>query len=371
MKFSIEKSQLLQSLQYINKAIPTRSTLPVLSCALFNLKDNKLTIRTTNLEVYISVVVEVEEPISGNIAIPMSKLFDITTAMPEEFLHFEISDIGKVNIQSTCGKYTIMGQPADEFPSEPTIKDVNSLVVPSNQLLDIINSTIYATSKDEMKPVLQGVLFNIDSEGLTAVATDGHRLVRLKKFDLKTGSFNGSVIVPVKFLSLLKHLLENEDNLNINVGENHIQVEKENVKISSRIIKERYPDYESVIPKDNYFKLLIDKNDLANSVKRVSIFSNKSTKQIALSLDTNKLIVSTEDPENITTGRETVDCEYSGEPMVIGYNALYLGEVLKNQKTNTLKIMLKSPLSAGIFLPGNQEGKEDKTTLLMPIRLND
>ena len=315
------------------------------------MKDNKLTIRTTNLEVYISVVVEVEESISGNIAIPMSKLFDITTAMPEEFLHFEISDIGKVNIQSTCGKYTIMGQPADEFPSEPTIKDVNSLVVPSNQLLDIINSTIYATSKDEMKPVLQGVLFNIDSEGLTAVATDGHRLVRLKKFDLKTGSFSGSVIVPVKFLSLLKPLLENEDSFNINVGENHIQVEKENVKISSRIIKERYPDYESVIPKDNDFKLLIDKNDLANSVKRVSIFSNKSTKQIALSLDTNKLIVSTEDPENITTGRETVDCEYSGEPMVIGYNALYLGEVLKKQKTNTLKIMLKSPLSAGIFLP--------------------
>ena len=335
------------------------------------MKDNKLIIRTTNLEVYISVIVEVEEPTSGNIAIPMNTLFDITAAMPEEFLHFEISDIGKVNIQSSCGKYTIMGQSSDEFPSEPTVKDVNSLVVPSNQLLDIINSTIYATSKDEMKPVLQGILFNIDSEGLTAVATDGHRLVRLKKFDLKTGTFNGSVIVPVKFLSLLKPLLGNEDNLNIKVGENHIQVEKENVKISSRIIKERYPDYESVIPKDNDFKLLIDKNDLANSVKRVSIFSNKSTKQIALSLDTNKLIVSTEDPENITTGRETLDCEYTGEPMVIGYNALYLSEVLKNQKTNTLKIMLKSPLSAGIFLPENQEGKEDKTTLLMPIRLND
>jgi DNA polymerase-3 subunit beta len=371
MKFSIEKSQLLQSLQHINKAIPTRSTLPVLSCALFDLKDNKLTIRTTNLEVYISVVIEVEDTASGKIAIPMNTLLDITSAMPEEFLHFEISDIGKVNIQSTCGRYTIMGQPADEFPSEPTVTDGNSLVVPSNQLLDIINSTVYATSRDEMKPVLQGVLFNMDSEGLTAVATDGHRLVRLKKFDLKTGSFNGSVIVPVKFLSLLKPFLDNEDSLNIKVGENHIQVEKENVKISSRIIKDRYPDYESVIPKDNDLKLLINKDDLASSVKRVSIFSNKSTKQIALSLDTNKLTVSTEDPENITTGRETVDCEYSGEPMIIGYNALYLGEVLKNQKTETLNIMLKSPLSAGIFLAENQDGKEDKTTLLMPIRLND
>ena len=371
MKFSIEKSQLLQSLQSINRAVPARSTLPVLSCALFDLKDNKLVIRTTNLEVYISVILEVEESVSGKIAIPMNTLLDITTAMPEEFLHFEISDIGKVNIKSTCGKYTIMGQTADEFPSEPNVIDANSLTFASNQLLDIIKNTMYATSRDEMKPVLQGVLLNIDSEGLTAVATDGHRLVRLKKFNLKTGSFKGSVVVPVKFLSLLKPFLDKEENLNINVGENHIQVETENVKISSRIIKDKYPDYESVIPKDNNFKLLVNKNDLTSSVKRVSIFSNKSTKQIALSLETNKLTISTEDPENITTGKETVECEYSGEPMTIGYNALYLGEVLKNQKTDTLNIMLKTPLSAGIFLPENQEGKEDKTTLLMPIRLND
>ena len=169
----------------------------------------------------------------------------------------------------------------------------------------------------------------------------------------------------------MKPFLGSEESLSIQIGENHIQIEKENVKISSRVIKDRYPDYESVIPKDNENKLTINKDDLAGSVKRVSIFSNKSTKQIALSLDTNKLTISTEDPENITTGRETVDCEYSGEPMVIGYNALYLGEVLKNQKTDKLNIMLKSPLSAGIFLPDNQKGKEDKTTLLMPIRLND
>jgi DNA polymerase-3 subunit beta len=371
MKFSVEKSTLLHSLQHVNKAIPTRSTLPILSCALFEIIEEHLSIRATNLEVYISVKIEVEDAVVGRVAIPLNTLLDITSAMPEEYLHFEISDIGKVNIKSTCGKYTIMGLPADEFPAEPAVEVGNSLVVPATELNNIIESTIYATSKDELKPVLQGVLINMASEGLTAVATDGHRLVRLKKIELKAGSFEGSVIIPVKFLSLLKPFLKKDESLSLQIGENHIMINLGHVKVSSRIIKDRYPDYESVIPKDNECELTINKNDLAGSVKRVSIFSNKSTKQIALSLAANKITISTEDPENITTGKESIDCLYSGDPMVVGYNSQYLGDVLKNQNSEEIKILFKSPLSAGIFLPKEQLDGEEKTTLLMPIRLND
>jgi len=371
MKFSVEKTTLLQSLQHVNKAIPTRSTLPILSCALFEINKEQLLIRATNLEVYISVKIDVEDIEVGRVAIPLNTLLDITNAMPEEYLHFEISDIGKVNIKSTCGKYTIMGHPPDEFPSEPTEEKGNSLVVPSAEFNNIIESTIYATSKDELKPVLQGVLINMDSSGLTAVATDGHRLVRLKKIELKAGSFEGSVVVPVKFLSLLKPFLKKDESLSLQIGENHIMVNLNGVRVSSRIIKDRYPDYESVIPKDNDSELTINKKDLEGSVKRVSIFSNKSTKQIALSLGSNTITISTEDPENITTGKESIDCLYSGEPMVIGYNSQYLGDVLKNQNSEEIKILFKSPLSAGIFLPKEQLADEEKTTLLMPIRLND
>jgi len=371
MKFSVEKTTLLQSLQHVNKAIPTRSTLPILSCALFQTSKDQLLIRATNLEVYISVTIDVEEIDTGQVAIPLNTLLEITNAMPEEFLHFEISDIGKVNIKSTCGKYTIMGQPADEFPAEPVVEKGNSLVVPSIEFNNIIESTVYATSKDELKPVLQGVLVNMAPEGLTAVATDGHRLVRLKKIELNAGSFEGSVVIPVKFLSLLKPFLKKDESLSLQIGENHIMINLDGVGVSSRIIKDRYPDYESVIPKDNESELTINKNDLAGSVKRVSIFSNKSTKQIALSLDSNKITVYTEDPENITTGKESIDCLYSGEPMVIGYNSQYLGDVLKNQNSEEIKILFKSPLSAGIFLPKEQLVGEEKTTLLMPIRLND
>ena len=371
MKFSVEKTTLLHSLQHVNKAIPTRSTLPILSCALFEISEQQLLIRATNLEAYISVKVDVEDVSPGTIAIPLNTLLDITNAMPEEFLHFETSDIGKVNIKSSCGKYTIMGQPADEFPAEPTVEKGNSLVIPASEFNTIIESTIYATSKDELKPVLQGVLINVAAEGLTAVATDGHRLVRFKKIELKAGSFEGSVVIPVKFLSLLKPFLKKDESLSLQIGENHIMIKLDRVRVSSRIIKDRYPDYESVIPKDNECELTINKNDLQGSVKRVSIFSNKSTKQIALSLEINKITITTEDPENITTGKESIDCLYSGEPMVIGYNSQFLGDVLKNQNSEEIKILFKSPLSAGIFLPKEQLDGEEKTTLLMPIRLND
>ena len=371
MKFSVEKTTLLHSLQHVNKAIPTRSTLPILSCALFEISEQQLLIRATNLEAYISVKVDVEDVSAGIIAIPLNTLLDITNAMPEEFLHFETSDIGKVNIKSSCGKYTIMGQPADEFPAEPTVEKGNSLVIPASEFNTIIESTIYATSKDELKPVLQGVLINVAAEGLTAVATDGHRLVRFKKIELKAGSFEGSVVIPVKFLSLLKPFLKKDESLSLQIGENHIMIKLDRVRVSSRIIKDRYPDYESVIPKDNECELTINKNDLQGSVKRVSIFSNKSTKQIALSLEINKITITTEDPENITTGKESIDCLYSGEPMVIGYNSQFLGDVLKNQNSDEIKILFKSPLSAGIFLPKEQLDGEEKTTLLMPIRLND
>jgi len=367
----VEKTILLSSLQHVNKAIPARSTLSILSCALFEISQDQLLIRASNLEVYISVKIEVEDASTGTIAIPLNTLLDITNAMPEEFLHFETSDIGKVKIKSTCGKYTIMGQPADEFPAEPSVEKGNNLVVPALEFNSIIESTTYATSKDELKPVLQGVLINMAPEGLTAVATDGHRLVRFKKIELKAGSFEGSVVIPVKFLSLLKPFLKKDESLSLQIGENHIMINLDGVRISSRIIKDRYPDYESVIPKDNESDLTINKNDLLGSVKRVSIFSNKSTKQIALSLDTNKITISTEDPENITTGKESIDCLYSGEPMVVGYNSQFLGDVLKNQKTEEIKILFKSPLSAGIFLPKEQLDGEEKTTLLMPIRLND
>ena len=155
------------------------------------------------------------------------------------------------------------------------------------------------------------------------------------------------------------------------IGDNHIQVQLEEVTITTRIIKDPYPDYEGVIPKDNTKTLIVNRKSFTEAIKRVSIFSNKSSRQVALELSENSVTISTEDPENITTGKETLNCDYDGEPMTIGYNAFYLKEVLQHQSSEEIKIMLKSPLNAGLFIPMNQENNDNKTTLLMPIRLND
>lgn len=366
MKFSINKATLLSSLQQLNRAVPQRSTLPVLSCVLFELQDSELELRATDLEITMIKRIEVEGFEPGKIAIPIRSLLDITSEMPEEVLEFEISDIGKVVIRSSFGKYTIMGEAPENFPAPQSITTAKEIFLPTEKLSQIIDYTTYAVSREEIKPALQGVYFQVEESFLRTVATDGHRLVRYNLKDVRTGDFTGSVIIPSKFLSVLRQLLSGTEEVHMKVDSNHVQVTMENLILSSRIIDQKYPDYENVIPTDNDKILLLDRAELAASVKRVSIFSNRSTKQISFSLTENTLTIATEDPENITTGRETINCEYSGEPIAIGYNAQYLKEVLNHQPSDQVQIKLKTPVSAGIFVPVDND--EDIITLLMPIR---
>jgi len=371
MKFSIDKNKLLKNLQLLSKTIPSRSTLPIINSALFTVKDKILNLRATDLEISISLQSTVEGGKDGCIAIPIGKLLEITSAMPEKNIDFSVSDIGKMNISCDSGRYTIMGQPPEEFPSEQVVENNKKIQVSSVELKDIINNTSYAASKDDLKPVLQGVLFQIQNDGIVSVATDGHRLVKLEKKKLPSIDYTGNIVVPIKFLALLTTQLTNDGDISILIGENHIQTQLESVTITTRIIKDPYPDYEGVIPKENTKTLIINKNNFTEAIKRVSIFSNKSSRQVALELSESSITITTEDPENITTGKETLDCDYDGDPMTIGYNAFYLKEVLQHQQSEEIKIMLNSPLNAGLFIPMDQKENNNKTTLLMPIRLKD
>ena len=365
MKFTINKNNLSEVLLKSSKTIPTRSTLPILSCALFEVVENSLIIKTTNLEIYYSERVDITLSEPGKIAIPIHKLIEITTAINDKEITITVSDIGKVTLDTNSGKYTIMGQTPDEFPSDPVINDAKTIQVEAKTVNNIIKSTIYAASKDDMKPVLQGVFFLFEKDQITAVATDGSKLVKTTT-NINT-TYSGSIVVPVKFLTTINNLIEGK--VEIYVGENHIQTATETTTVSSRIIKEKYPDYEKVIPTENPHRLKVDKQTLIDSVKRVSIFSNKTTKQIALTISKEEITVTTEDAENITSAIEKTPCNYSGETTTIGYNANFLIEVLKQQQNATCEILLKNPLSAAVF---KDETKEVKTTtLLMPIRLSD
>ena len=371
MIFSINRILLLNTLQFVSKAIPKRSTLPILSCALFTQKENILNIRATDLEISISINCTTENEKEGSVAIPINKLLEITTAINDETIKFSISDIGKVCINCKNGRYTIMGQSHDEFPSEHIIENGTKLNIEGEKLITIIQNTSYAASRDDLKPVLQGVLFKVDNDDFISVATDGHRLVKFEKKDMQTSGFKGSVVVPIKFLSLINNNIEKENNITLVIGKNHVQIKQKSGMITTRIVKDPFPDYEGVIPKDNNKTLVIDKEAFREAIKRVSIFSNKTSKQVSLDISSTSVTITTEDPENITSGKETLDCHYDGEPMKIGYNATYLKEVLNHQNSNEIKILLNSPLNAGLFLPMEQGVNENKTTLLMPIRLND
>ncbi len=366
MKFSIEKSILLNSLQQLNKAIPPRSTLPVLSNILFESGDGILELRTTDLEISITIRLPIQSDGKTKIAIPIHKLLEITNEMPEGNIDFEISDVGKVIIKSAYGKYTIMGESADNYPSKQIITDAREISLQSELLQKIIEHTTYAVSREEIKPALQGVYFQIHENMLRIVSTDGHRLVRYTINDVTSENFQGEVIIPAKFLSIIKNYLPPNKAINLLMDQHHVKISLDETTISTRIIDQKYPDYENVIPTDNDKKIIVDRAEFLASVRRVSIFSNKSTRQIILSISENKMVISTEDPENITTGKETINCKFSGEPLSISYNAAYLKEVLMHQNSDEILIKLKTTVSAGIFIPQNSE--DDIITLLMPIR---
>ena len=261
-----------------------------------------------------------------------------------------------------------MAQNAEEFPSEPILDSINNINISSKILTNTISSTLYAASKDDLKPVLQGVLFNIQNNSIVSVATDGHRLV--KTTTNINEDYQHKVIIPSKFLSTLLDNISSDENISLQLSDNHIMVQLGNINIISRLIKDMYPDFESVIPYENNKEVKINKDKLINAVKRVSIFSNKTTKQISLSFSDGEASISTEDPDSVTSAKENIQCEYEGENIIIGYNALFLLEVLKNQNGEDIIIKLEDSLTAGIFL-SNPVHEEETTTLLMPIRLNN
>ena len=370
MKFSTSKTELQQALQKLSKASPTRSTLPILSCVLVDSKEDKTTLRTTDLELTIQSEIpsSLEEP--GVAALPLKTLLDITNELPEVRLTITVDDKYRTTIETDLGKYDLVAKPPEEFPETPQQKTPEQLDIPGKTLKEIINATTFAVSKDELKPALTGVLFQVSPSGITAVSTDGHRLVKYTRKDHSSDSFTGELIIPKKFLTYMgSHLTE--EVVQISVGENFIGAKIGNDKVLTRVISEAFPNYETVIPKENNKKLEVEKDLLLGSIRRVAIFSNKATHQVALSLSQELCSISTEDPEKSSKAQETISAQYEGDPITIGYNAEYLKDVVSHISGNTVLIDLNTPVSAALFSSAAIEEHVESTMLLMPIRLND
>lgn len=372
MRISISSEELYKTLQKLSKATPARSTLPILNCVLIDAEDNRVSMRTTDLEITIvcTISASVEEP--GSAAIPLQTLIDITSALADDTrLSIYVDENQKIELITDNGSYDLMGKPVEEFPVTPEVDNRKATGIEASVLKDIINLTSFAVSKDELKPALTGVLFRFEENRLLSVATDGHRLVRYIRNDFKSDEFSGDVIVPRKFLNLMNGLMGAGEKIQIWMGDNSLTATVGGDYLFTRIIDERFPDFESVIPKDNDKELLVERESFLSTVRRVSIFSNRSTHQIAMELSTDTVKVRTEDPEKASKAIEELPAKLIGEPITVGYNASYLKEVLMHLKSQNVSIHLKTPISAGLVYPEVQEANSEITMLLMPIRLND
>ena len=264
-----------------------------------------------------------------------------------------------------------MAKPSDEFPKTPEQKTPTTIRIPGKTLKEIIDTTYFAVSRDELKPALTGVLLQMSEKETIAVSTDGHRLVKHTRTDFQTDDGSTKdVIIPKKFLNYLSSHL-GEGDVDLLLAEDHMAAKIGADVVVTRIIDESFPNYESVIPKENNKRLVVDKDVLLGAIKRVSIFSNKSTHQVALSLGSEGCKITTEDPEKSSKAQETISADYEGEPIVIGYNAEYLKDVVSHVRGDQVAIDLSSSVSAALFSSTQPQEQIESIMLLMPIRLND
>ncbi len=370
MKFIVSSSALLKQLQQISGVINANTVLPILEDFLFDVQKNQLSVVATDLETVMKIQLEVEAKDTGRVCIPAKILMDSLKNIPEQPLTFNIDKNYAVEITSDNGKYKVMGENPDNFPKDPVIDDTNSFTIASAALVTAINKTLFAVSNDDLRPAMTGVFFEMNKEGLQFVATDAHRLVRYKRTDVSCPKTD-SLIVPKKPLTLLKGAMPvNEDELTVSYNSNHLFVIHGTTQLSCRLIDARFPDYKVVIPTDNPYKLTVNRTDFQGALRRVGIFSNKSTNQVVLSISGSQLQLTAQDIDFSFEGNERMKCQYNGEDLQIAFNAKFLIEMLGATDTEDVTVELSTSTKAGIIRPGDQDDNEELMMLVMPLMLN-
>ena len=371
MKFIVSSTYLQKQLQVLGGVINNSNTLPILDNFLFELKQSTLTVSASDLESTMSSTLEVESDSEGEVAVPAKLLLDTLKTFPEQPLTFVVESNNTIEISSNHGKYALAYVGADEFPKPIELTDPIQTVVPSDMLAKAINKTIFAAGNDDLRPVMSGVFFQFSTDNLTFVATDAHKLVKYTRTDLKA-SETAEFIMPKKPLNLLKGILATADeDVTIAYNDSNAKFSFGNSILICRLIDGKYPNYEAVIPKENPNQLTIGRNQFLNSVRRVSIFSNKTTHQIRLKIAVAELNISAEDIDYSNKAEERLTCDYQGDDMQIGFNSRFLNEMLGNLESEEVQLEMSLPNRAGILTPvdGLDEG-ELVTMLVMPVMLN-
>ena len=373
MKFIVSSSVLLKQLSGINGVISTSPVVPILENFLFDIQDGLLTVTASDLETSMMTSVPVEARENGRIAVPARILLDTLKNLPEQPVTFTLDEeTYSIEISSDNGRYKLSGENATDFPRVPQVSGGTTIALPANALSRAVTKTIFAVSTDELRPAMTGIFVQLNENGITFVATDGHRLLRYRRPELRADGRSLSFIVPKKAFNLLRAALPTDGTeVQVEVNASNAYFTFGNLQMVCRLIDERFPDYENVIPVNNPNKLTIDRLDLLSSVKRISIYSNKTTHQVRLKMVGSELQISAEDLDFSNEASERLSCQYEGEDMEIGFNAKFLLEMLNNIDSTEVSLEMSTPNRAGLLMPAQNEPDEDILMLVMPVMLNN
>lgn len=374
MKFNVSSTALCSRLQMISKVIASKSTLQILECVLFSVEDGKLKMTASDSETTIVTTMEVNEAdTNGRFAINAKTIIDAMREIAEQPVVFNVNmDTFEIVVDYQNGHYNFVGMSGNEYPEPTEIGDgAHSLTMPADVLLGGISRSIFATADDELRPVMNGVFFDICTEYVTFVASDGHKLVRYRNYQTR-GDESSSFILPKKPALLLKNILPKADGeAFVRFDDRNAVVEAGDFKVSCRLIEGRYPNYNSVIPAGNPYRVTVDRQALISALRRVSVFASVSSALIKLHIDGSTLTVSAQDIDFSTSAEERLMCDYTGVPMSIGFKGTYLLDILNGLGGQDTIIELADMGRAGVLVPAEQEEGEDLLMLLMPMMLND
>ena len=372
MKFIVSSSYLLKQLQVLGSVINSSNTLPILDNFLFDLDGTLLQVSASDLETTMSATLEIDSESIGNVAVPAKLLLEILKTFPEQPLTFTVGENNTIEISSNSGKYAIAYADGQEFPKSVNLDNPSTTLIPADVLATAVSKTIFAAGNDDLRPVMSGVFFQFSPEGLTFVATDAHKLVKYARTDVKASEV-ADFIMPKKPLNILKSILSTSDSeIKIEYNNANATFSFDNYVLTCRLIDGKYPNYEAVIPKENPNKLMIDRIQFLSSVRRVALFSNKTTHQIKLKIAGAELNISAEDVDYSNKAEERLTCDYQGDDMQIGFNSRFLTEMLNNLQSDMILLEMSLSNRAGILTPvdGLEEG-ENVTMLVMPVMLNN
>lgn len=374
MKFIVSSTDLLQGLLSVSRVIASKNALPILDNFLFVLEGNSLTVTASDSETTLKTIINIDEVSEGGeIAVPAKLLTDTLKELPTQPIEFSTEpEKSIINIVWMSGSAQIPYLSTEDYPQMPQLSEPVNLSFKAEVLSDAINNTIYATADEELRPVMNGIFFDITPESTTMVASNAHKLVCYTRTDVKGNGTQG-FILPKKPANILKNNLAklSESIVEISFDKKNAYFKFDNSLMVCRLVDGTYPAYRSVIPKNNTNIVTIGRSELLNASKRVAVCSNQATGQLIFKLSQNTIVISAQDVDFSMSAQERINCEYDGTPMEIGFKAVFLNEILSNLPYDQICIKLADPNRAALIQPAVQsEPDEEICALLMPMRIS-